>query len=294
MHQLPLVTVYIPTCNRVELLKRAVNSVLRQTYRNIELIIVDDNSSDSTVNYLIDLASQDPRVRYIVNEENFGASVSRNKAIMKADGKFITGLDDDDYVTENHIEVLFKKWNERGPKTVAIYPNILRKIKFGIKKAHPKIKKCLPKYLICSNWIGNQIFTEVEYILASGGFNEDLQAWQDIDCWYRLLSLENGEAECSVEYTYIVDWAHGHVRISESNYKKIFRSWELYCESNGFEETERQVSRLMLVHYEKYIPSPKMLMKKIFYMPKLINLRHAFILVYVGFLEAYIVDRGNK
>lgn len=65
----PLITVYIPTHNRSILLKRAVDSVLRQTYENFEIIICDDGSSDNTADYLVDLASRDHRVKFIRNNE---------------------------------------------------------------------------------------------------------------------------------------------------------------------------------------------------------------------------------
>ena len=97
----PLITVYIPTHNRSILLKRAVDSVLRQTYENFEIIICDDGSSDNTADYLVDLASRDHRVKFIRNNEPKGACFSRNRCIELAKGEFITGLDDDDEFVEN-------------------------------------------------------------------------------------------------------------------------------------------------------------------------------------------------
>ena len=79
-----LITVYIPTYNRVELLKRAVNSVLSQSYQNFELIIVDDCSPDETIKYLEKLSSNDKRILFFQNVKNSGACVSRNKAISEA------------------------------------------------------------------------------------------------------------------------------------------------------------------------------------------------------------------
>jgi len=112
MNENPLVTVYIPTYNRLELLKRAVKSVLDQDYSNIELIVVDDGSSDGTVDYLECVSQADQRVRYFVNEVNSGACVSRNKAIWAEKGEFITGLDDDDYFLNDRI--IFQLFFARG------------------------------------------------------------------------------------------------------------------------------------------------------------------------------------
>lgn len=89
----PLVTVYMPTYNRVDLLQRAVESVLSQDYKNIELIVVDDNSTDDTHKYLSKIVEEDSHFRYFINEKNSGACISRNKAIFSTNGEFITGLD---------------------------------------------------------------------------------------------------------------------------------------------------------------------------------------------------------
>ncbi len=103
MNNMPLVSVYVPTYNRIELLKRALTSVLSQSYQNIEVIIVDDKSSDGTQEFLTGMAKQDNRVKPILKEQNSGACISRNLAIESAEGEFITGLDDDDYFLPGRI-----------------------------------------------------------------------------------------------------------------------------------------------------------------------------------------------
>ena len=92
----PLVSVIIPSHNRAVLLPRAVESVLAQTYSNLEVIIVDDASSDSTPAVMADLVKRDPRVRYFRHETNRYASAARNTGIASARGELIAFLDDDD------------------------------------------------------------------------------------------------------------------------------------------------------------------------------------------------------
>ena len=105
-----LVSVYIPTKNRLPLLQRAIQSVKSQTYKHIEIIVVDDGSSDGTSNYLERL-QQAGEVNAIFQEKSVGSCAARNKAIMAAAGEFITGLDDDDfYLLPNRIEkFIFKE-----------------------------------------------------------------------------------------------------------------------------------------------------------------------------------------
>lgn len=91
-----LISCIITTYNRKNTIKRAIDSVLNQTYRNIELIIVDDASTDGTFEYVAELYGDDDRIIYIINEENTGVSEARNIAVKSARGSWIAFQDSDD------------------------------------------------------------------------------------------------------------------------------------------------------------------------------------------------------
>jgi glycosyltransferase involved in cell wall biosynthesis len=91
----PLVTVLIPTFNRAHLLARAIRSVLSQSYRALEVLIVDDGSTDDSRAVVADLARADGRVRYL-HQENRGVSGARNTGLRAASGDFLAFLDSDD------------------------------------------------------------------------------------------------------------------------------------------------------------------------------------------------------
>jgi len=97
MEQQPLVSVVIPSYNKKGSIKRAVLSVLDQTYNNIEIIIVDDGSTDGTDKVIFELAKSIQNVKCIKNETNLGLVKTLNKGIVAARGKYIARLDDDDY-----------------------------------------------------------------------------------------------------------------------------------------------------------------------------------------------------
>ena len=90
----PLVSVVIPTCNRAALLTRAIQSVRQQTYGNLEIIVVDDASTDDIQKIVGSFA--DPRICYIRHDTNRGGSAARNTGIRAANGNFVAFLDDDD------------------------------------------------------------------------------------------------------------------------------------------------------------------------------------------------------
>ena len=101
-----LVSVIIPTYNQNELFRRAVKSVLSQSYKNLEIIIVDDNVNyklkEDNKNFVAE--QKDDRIKYFSNEKNLGSAKSRNRGIFLSGGDYITFLDDDDYYDELKIE----------------------------------------------------------------------------------------------------------------------------------------------------------------------------------------------
>lgn len=90
----PLVSVVIPTYNRASTVRAAIDSVLSQTWRNLELLVVDDASTDDTAPMLA--AFSDPRLRYLPQERNGGVARARNRGIAEARGRYVAFLDSDD------------------------------------------------------------------------------------------------------------------------------------------------------------------------------------------------------
>lgn len=104
---LPLITVIVP-CYKVEqYLPKCVDSILRQTYRNLEIILVDDGSPDRCGEICDTYAKKDSRV-VVIHKANGGLSDARNVAIDQARGDWITFIDSDDFVCEDYVEVLYK------------------------------------------------------------------------------------------------------------------------------------------------------------------------------------------
>jgi teichuronic acid biosynthesis glycosyltransferase TuaG len=92
----PLVSIIMPSYNCEQFISETIASVLSQTYKNWELNIVDDRSTDSSIYIINDFIKDDKRIKLILNDKNEGAAVSRNKAIEHANGKYIAFLDSDD------------------------------------------------------------------------------------------------------------------------------------------------------------------------------------------------------
>ena len=98
------VSVIIPTYNRAHLIGRAIQSVLNQTYKDFEIIVVDDGSTDSTEKAVREFQEQGKRIKYIRHNKNKGGSAARNTGIKAAKGEYIAFLDDDDEWLRDKIE----------------------------------------------------------------------------------------------------------------------------------------------------------------------------------------------
>ena len=102
-----LVTVAIASYNNAPYIKRCIESVLAQTYQNLEILIVDDGSKDNSLE-IVEKYKDDSRVR-IVSKENGGLSTVRQFSIDHAKGEFVCFIDADDYLQDNYVEVMLKK-----------------------------------------------------------------------------------------------------------------------------------------------------------------------------------------
>ena len=120
----PTVSVIIPTYNRAHLIKRAIQSVLNQTYQDFEVIIVDDASTDNTEEVV--KSFNDPRIRYIRHEKNKGAAAARNTGIKTARGKYIAFQDSDDEWLPEKLEKQMKVFENAPAKVGVVYTDMWR------------------------------------------------------------------------------------------------------------------------------------------------------------------------
>ena len=105
--KVPLITVVIPVYKVEDYLEKCVKSVLNQTYKNLQIILVDDGSPDNSGKICDELSKIDDRI-FVIHKENGGLSDARNFGILNAKGEFICFIDSDDYVDTDYIESMYK------------------------------------------------------------------------------------------------------------------------------------------------------------------------------------------
>lgn len=204
----PLVSVIVPTYNRPERLQRAINSILDQTYKDFEVIVVNDAGCD--VGPLI--SSYHPaRVRYLSHETNKGLAAARNTALRVAEGSLIAYLDDDDIFHNDHLETLVQALGNGGYEVG--YTDAVRAYEASPgdqrKTARSEIVESQDfdrESLLVSNVAPVICFMHTRTAIENVGlFDEQLGPLEDWELWIRMSRqydfLHVRKATCEVRWT---------------------------------------------------------------------------------------------
>lgn len=114
----PLISIIIPAYNAEKTIKKTIQSTIEQTYKNIEVIIIDDGSKDNTSNICNNIKRQFPQIHYY-HQINQGANQARYHGVKQSKGEYIVFLDADDYLPKNSIETLYHIISEKNVEIVA-------------------------------------------------------------------------------------------------------------------------------------------------------------------------------
>lgn len=212
----PLVSVLMTSYNREKYIAEAIESVLASTYKNFELIICDDRSSDETVVIAKSFADKDDRIKLYVNEKNIGDYLNRNRAAELATGKYIKYLDSDDVIYDFGLEVMVRymeKYPEAGFGLCSL----------GIDRPVPQ---CLtPRQTYLENFTNLGHFSRspgssiinLDAFRKVGGFS-GLRMIGDFEFWFKIARHYN-----MVKLPYDLHWCRVHpASESSSSYAKLY------------------------------------------------------------------------
>ncbi|WP_417613208.1 glycosyltransferase [Owenweeksia hongkongensis] len=178
------ITVYVPCHNYGSFLKEAVESVFKQSFKNWELIIIDDGSTDDTPD-VIRLYEGVPGVKTI-RTEGVGLPAVCNIAIKKASGKYIIRLDGDDVFDENILLVLIN-YLENHPSTFMVFPDYYLMDQIGNIFSHERRRKLYEEdHILDIPPNGACILARTDLLREIGGYREDLGAQDGLDLWVRV------------------------------------------------------------------------------------------------------------
>jgi len=199
----PRVSVLIPTFNRPRYLSEALASVLQQSYRNLQIIVVNDGGED--VGDIID-SFNDPRVIFLNGQENRGKAFCLNKALTIADGKYIAYLDDDDLYYPNHIETLVNVLENETDCQVAysdLYKSYCRIMPDGNRLVLSKVVKVSRDFdrffmFYFNHVLHVSLMHRRDLLEKTGPYNEKLSILIDWDMTRRLAFFSDFHHTCEI------------------------------------------------------------------------------------------------
>jgi glycosyltransferase involved in cell wall biosynthesis len=182
---MPEVSIVIPTYNSAAYLLEAVNSVLAQTFQDLEVIVIDDGSTDNTEAAMSQFG---PPVRYL-RQSNGGVAVARNRGIEESRGRYVAFLDADDTWLPNKLERQFEAFKKSDNKVCYTAFTVVDSDLTPIRIAHSQRRgKTLEDLLLRGNIVGSicTVLCERALLQGVGGFDSSLSQCADWDMWVRL------------------------------------------------------------------------------------------------------------
>ncbi len=186
----PLVSVIMAAKNVEKYISEAIDSVINQTYKNWELIIVDDGSNDTTLSIIHSYVKNDSRIKIICNEKSVGQAIARNTAVKNSSGDFLAILDADDIAMPDRItgQVHFL---ENNPNVSAIggHAEIIDENgkSLGIKRKALNIDAIRFSLLLQNQFIHSAMMIRRDVFNKFGGYDNDFLYAEDYDLWCRII-----------------------------------------------------------------------------------------------------------
>jgi glycosyltransferase involved in cell wall biosynthesis len=179
----PLVSIVLPTHNGKRYLKEAIDSCLKQTYAFLELIIVDDGSTDGTPAIISSYAARDHRVRYVRHEANRKLPAALNTGFAEARGDYLTWTSDDNLYLPDALAEMVQEL-ESNPEVDIVYANYTVIDSAGVAIEAVQVRS--PRNLAFLNCLGGGCFLYRRTVQESlKGYTEDLYLVEDYDFWLR-------------------------------------------------------------------------------------------------------------
>lgn len=230
----PLVTVILPTHNRSGLVGRSARSVLGQVYQNLELLIIDDASTDDTPGVLARLAAEDARIRVLRNAVNTHAPGARNVALREARGEYVAFIDDDDEWLPLKLEYQMRIAHRFA--VVGCHRSVDRRperIETEPEASVPFTRKSMEAFFWNKNgYQPSTMLSRTEYVRAIGGFDASMPGPEGIDLFIHLVDRFGGAA--CIERRLIVYYTHQtHRKARITTGRGLAGAARLELEKNG-------------------------------------------------------------
>ncbi len=257
---MPKISVIVPTYNREKTIKKCVASLINQTMKDIEIIIIDDGSTDNTSNIIPD----DNRIKYI-KRSNHGIGASRNYGIDNSNGEYIVFVDSDDYISNDCLEKMYNKaMNYNLDFVVGDYYYIYEsgnKEKIKLKDFENSSLKENP-YLVCNINLGPCNKLIKKSTINNIRFPENIK-YEDVPFVVNVLKNANKIGHLNESLFYFLTDNKSETTIRDDKIFDIFKSLDLVVESlkDNYSEPLKKLVISIIVNYtiqQRYIKNRKM------------------------------------
>lgn len=221
-----LFSILVAHYNNFEYFKDFYKSVLNQSYQNFEIIIVDDKSTDNSLEKIKILTAKDSRVKIFENETNKGVGFTKRKCVEMAKGEICGFIDPDDAVTENALELSLQKYLEK-PQIVGTYSQImLCDSLLRPQKIYSRTTKIIngnPHFFNINNEVSHFFTFRKESYLRTSGINPKLTASEDFDLYLKM--YEVGELVYLSTPLYFYRLHDKGISQDKSKKEKVHKNW---------------------------------------------------------------------
>ncbi|WP_339783404.1 glycosyltransferase [uncultured Marinobacter sp.] len=186
-----LVSVIVPVYNRAHLVSEAIQSILSQTYESVEIIIINDGSTDGSLSILRDYERKFPEQIRVIDQPNQGQIIARNNGVKIAQGKYIAFLDSDDIWLERKLE---RQMSLFGPGVGLVYSGTEIINEEGktirVEPADENMSgNIYPQLLVKNRMTGGTVVVTAEALKRVGVFSTDFRAAENWDLWLRICKV---------------------------------------------------------------------------------------------------------
>lgn len=232
MYIKPLISIIVPVYNVEEFLEKCIDSILNQTFKNFELILINDGSTDNSGNICEKYSKKDDRI-IVIHKKNGGVSSARNVGLDLAQGEYIGFVDSDDFIEEDMYELLYTLITETKKDIANVGINFIYE---NIKVESSKYdKKIFNKYEAMENLLkykfyGDYIWTNLFKADLIKKFKFKNVYYEDIDLMYQLIDKSNGIVTIGKQkYNYL----QRENSITKSKKLKLLEDKFLVCSKRG-------------------------------------------------------------
>lgn len=214
-----LVSIVVPIYNAEKYLSRCIESILNQTYDNLQVILVNDGSTDNSLEICMFYKNKDKRIT-VVNKNNEGVAKARNLGIEMSEGNYIGFVDSDDYINYNMYERLLKKTITDRSQACAMVNHTINKLDIEKDKKELTREEVLRKLLLLKFPTSLWSYLYSKEIIEDTRLNEEIHFFEDLDFNFKVFSRLNKISLC-YEELYHYETNEGSINAQAINDKKI-------------------------------------------------------------------------